>query len=359
MSSRGSQHKLYIVSRNRFCVWAFAGLICLCSALLFLDFQRRSTAVPVPVEHVPLKIPAEELRALHSHSRHNTTEVLEEAQSTRCFTAKCTVTEREEEPDSHRLIIAIVSDPVEDALYRQLARETWVSQANTVEGVRALFFFPASQTGAVAAEVAEHSDILVAQRSDESMPVGFQALAEIAARFSSSLLMRVSARSYIVPGRLLAKLDEVCSTRHCEGERIWAGKQLVTYGTGGTQYKADTGVDDYLPSMSSGAYVLSRPLVNALVLMHDRIGLKTISDDEGISMGLWLIPMPVRRIDLSASFYVDSPCCVLAGDEPRVVVDICAELSPGEPPAVLSVLERPEYVTMFHENLSNCKRRLV
>lgn len=349
----GPQSKPVGLSRSRLFTWGFAGLICCCFLFLFVDFKRRTTPVAVPEPPPPVSI--DDLRRLYAKkAADNTTEVLEEAQATRCFTQQCTVPPRSEELSEYRLTIGIVSDPISDASFRQAVRETWMQEANALDGVQALFFFPQNQASAMAAEAEQHGDVLIASQADESMPIGFQLVTSIAQRFSTSTIMRVSVRSYIMPQRIVDRLTNECRTKQCEDDPIWAGQQLVTSGTQGTLYKRDTGLDDYLPSMASPAYIISKSLATSLHLMHEKIGLKRLSDDEGLSMGLWLIPMPVQRIDLSQTFRLGDPCCVLDSDAPRMVVDVCEEVN-GQRPLVLATLARPEYVTLLHERAQRCR----
>jgi hypothetical protein len=320
----------------------FLGLSCLYPVVVLLQ-QKTENAVQLPLT-----------------SRNNTypvsdvARVLSEAQSTPCFTYQCQVDVRKDtRPPKITLLIGVISDAYKDAAFRSAARDTWVQSANKIAGVQVLFFFPVDSPE-LAAEAAANHDMITSTSSHDRMPVGYQMLSTFARRFSARYIMRVNVRSYVTVSRLMEALDKACIRPGCDGQAIWAGKQMVGQHVvpDGGEYTRHTQLKTYLPYMRSEAYVLSHSLASALTLMHDRIGLKVLGDED-VSIGLWLIPIPVTRINLTASFYVDSPCCVLEG---KPVLDICTQSSEGELPIVLGLLEKPEYLVMYHALLARCNK---
>jgi Galactosyltransferase len=273
--------------------------------------------------------------------------------ATACFSDKCHVAEPDHGPANVTLLIGIVSDTQKHADFREAARATWVPAARALSSVQVVFFFPEQHPVALE-EKARHNDVVFGSDTDRYMPVGYRMLQHFVAQYHARHILRVDVRSYVAVSRLLHRLDKVCSRPACEGEDIWAGRQVTNREVSELEpaYQFDTGLSMYLPYMSEGAYIISSSLASALVLMHNNVGLKPFHAED-ISMGVWLIPIAARRIDLSPSFHVGSVCCIKDGQTDRPLVDIC-EAQSDQLPIVLNLLEKPEYLRIYHEALQAC-----
>lgn len=269
-----------------------------------------------------------------------------------CFTEKCDGNTSDPSTIDTTVLIGILSDPVEDIEFRAAARETWVKLAQAMNHVRAVFFFPDSSE-AVRREAEQHRDIVIGAQADSNMPVAYQMLEHFAQANDALHILRVHVRSYVSVPRLLAKLEHVCIASKCKGEDIWAGRQITNKEiTNDRRYQEETGLSSYLPYMSSGAYVISMSLAAALSLMHNDIGLKYYGAED-VSLGLWLIPMAARRIDLGTSIQLERQCCFDSWGGMKV--DICTEQA-EQLPIVLGVLEKPQYLYKYHDAISACSR---
>jgi hypothetical protein len=255
------------------------------------------------------------------------------------------------------LLIGIISDPEEDVEFRAFARGTWVRSANAAgPDVKAVFFFPQrySSDRALREEASKYGDVMFGI-GDSDMPVAYQMFKQLSQQFTAQNILRVNVRSYVVIDRLLARLETLCERPACAGEHVWAGR-LVTNDTiphQDQQYLEDTGLAEYLPYMSADAYVLSTTLVQSLSLMHTGIGLKIYSAED-VSMGVWLIPIASRRIDLGTAVHIENPCCF--DKDGTVTVDICDRMN-EQYPVILSVLDKPEYLQQYHDSLASCPDR--
>jgi hypothetical protein len=358
-NARGCHSRYYVIARTRLLILVLLGLICLYTIAVLLQHHGQKATIAGTESEATKKLQRTTQNDSHPPpaSRYQSSlvpNVLSEAQSTPCFTDQCQVfVRRDTGPPNITLLIGVISDIYRDASFRSVARETWVKSANEIADVQVLFFFP-FDSAELADESAAHHDVIISTSSNDSMPIGYQMLSNFALRFSARHILRVDVRSYVVVSRLMEGLDKACTRPGCDGQAIWAGNQMIGQHLvpDGTGHRRHTGLGTYLPYMKSGAYVLSHSLASALTLMHNRIGLKVLGDED-VSIGLWLIPIPVTRIDFSSSFYVNSPCCVLGG---RPVVDICKQSSAGELPIVLSVLDKPEYLVMYHALLARCNK---
>eukprot|EP00892_Ulva_mutabilis_P003072 jgi/Ulvmu1/12766/UM096_0008.1 len=269
-----------------------------------------------------------------------------------CFTDKCDGSAVDSSSINTTILIGILSDPVDDLDFRAAARATWVKTAMAMDQVRVVFFFP-SKYEAVRQEAAQHNDIEFGTKSDSHMPAAYQMLEHFAQANDALHILRVHVRSYVSVPRLLAKLEHVCVASKCRGEDIWAGRQITHKEiTNDRRYQEQTGLSSYLPYMSSGAYVISMSLAAALSLMHNDIGLKYYGSED-VSLGLWLIPMAARRIDLGNAIQLEKPCCFDSWGIMKV--DICAEQA-EQLPIVLSVLEKPQYLQRYHDAIRECCR---
>ena len=267
-----------------------------------------------------------------------------------CFTDKCDGHGGDSSSINTTILIGILSDPVLDIEFRTAARETWVKTAKAMEHVRVVFFSPLS-SDAMRKEAEQHKDIVFGTQRDASMPAAFHMLQHFAQASDALHILRVDVRSYVSVPRLLAKLEHVCVASKCRGEDIWAGRQITNKEiTNDRRYQEETGLSSYLPYMSSGAYVISMSLAAALSLMHSEIGLKYYSAED-VSLGLWLIPMAARRIDLGTAIQLERPCCF--DSLGAMKVDICKEQA-EQLPIVLSVLEKPHYLHKYHDAISDC-----
>lgn len=251
------------------------------------------------------------------------------------------------------MIIGILSDPVEDIEFRAAARATWVASAKAQGDVDAVFFFTQEHASdpSLQQEVRLYGDIVFGVEQS-SFPAAHQMLELLAQQRAPHHILRVSVRSYVAVKRLLDRLQTLCARPGCVGEDIWAGRMITSRSipSEDLQYVGDTGLSMYLPYMSSGAYLLSTSLVNSLSLMHSEIGLKLYGGEDK-SLGVWLIPMAARRIDLGSAVHLERPCCVDA--DGVMTFDICVRIV-EQYPVILSELERPEYVKQYHEALMFC-----
>jgi hypothetical protein len=270
-----------------------------------------------------------------------------------CFSESCELERQPEAEVDVRLLVGIVSEHPEDAVYRSIARKTWANKANALPGVKIVFFVPAPGQG-IEEEQEQYGDIVLEDSNSDNMPIGYQMLHKLSQLPGVQNILSVGVRSVVNVQRLLAELDAACVNPSCRDQRIWAG-QLVTnrkIGDEGERYKAETGLSSYLPYMRNGSYVLSQSLATALVLMHTRIGLKPLADED-VSLGLWLVPVPVQRIDLSQSFYTEPGCCLDSRMKPKV--DVCARSESGHQPVLLANLDSPDSVIAYHEAFQRCK----
>lgn len=267
-----------------------------------------------------------------------------------CFTDKCDGNASSSSAAKTTILIGILSDPIADAEFRAAARATWVKVANELDQVRAVFFFPA-RSEMVQQEAEQYQDVVIGFQRNPHMPVAYQMLEHFADAHDALHILRVGVRSYVSVPRLLAKLDHVCAASKCIGEHIWAGRQITNKEiTHDRRYQEDTGLSSYLPYMSSGAYVISMALAEALSLMHNEIGLRYYGSED-VSLGLWMIPMAARRLDLGTAMQLEQPCCFDFWG--RMKVDICAEQ--GEQfPIVMSELAFPKYLFKYHASISAC-----
>ena len=252
------------------------------------------------------------------------------------------------------IVIGIISHPIEDIEFRAAARATWVRSVKGLgRAVDAVFFF--TQEHALDAglqdEASKHGDIVFGV-GDASMPVAYQMLEQLSQQFATRHIMRVGVRSYVVANRLLARLEAVCARPGCAGEDIWAGRMITSreIPTRDYQYLQDTGLSLYLPYMSSGAYVLSTSVAQSLSLMHTEIGLKLYGEEDR-EMGVWLIPMAARRIDLGSAVHLETGCCFNAAG--TMAFDVCARTA-EQYPVVVGELAQPEYLKKYHNALLVC-----
>jgi hypothetical protein len=272
-------------------------------------------------------------------------------EATACFTEKCDGSSEDDNANATTIMIGILSDPLADVAFRAAARSTWLQAARELDSVEAVFFFPAA-TDDLEREASEHKDVVFGSRRTLDMPLAFQMFEFMADNASARHILRVNVRSYVVISRLLARLEQLCAKPACAGEDIWAGRQIASREIPAEDraYAKDTGLTMYLPYMSSGAYLLSTSLASSLSLMHKEIGLKQLGAED-VSLGVWLIPMAARRVDLGSSVHLESDCCFDSAG--KMTFDICAR-SAEQLPVVLSTLERPEYLHQYHDALHAC-----
>jgi Galactosyltransferase len=252
------------------------------------------------------------------------------------------------------LIIGIISDPEEDFQFRTAARTTWVRSAkDSGLDMQPVFFFPQrhSSDRALQEEAKTHGDVVFGI-GDSNMPVAYQMLEHLSQKFNALHILRVNVRSYVVVDRLLARLETLCERPACAGEDIWAGRMVTSRSIRlqDAHYSEDTRLAEYLPYMSADAYILSTTLAQSLSLMHTDIGLKMYSAED-ISMGVWLIPMASRRIDLGSAVHIENSCCF--DDAGTMTVDICDRMA-EQYPVILSLLDKPEYLQQYHNALASC-----
>lgn len=269
-----------------------------------------------------------------------------------CFTDKCGDGLADSRSSNTTILIGVISDAELDVEFRTAARATWLATAKGMEHVQAVFFFPAP-TEALQQEADQCQDIAFGSNRHPAMPVAYQMLEHFVEKHDALHILRVDVRSYVSVPRLLAKLQQVCFASDCRGEDIWAGRQITNKEiTHDRHYQEETGLSSYLPYMSSGAYVISMSLAASLSLMHNEIGLKHIGDED-VSLGLWLIPMATRRIDLGTAVHLEKSCCFDSWG--RIKVDICDEHA-EQLPIVLSVLSDPQYLHKYHDAIATCSR---
>lgn len=269
-----------------------------------------------------------------------------------CFTDKCDGHAADSSAANTTILIGILSEPVADAEFRAAARATWVKTAQELDHVKAVFFFTASSE-TVQQEANTYRDVVVGAQRHPDMPAAFQMLEHFAEAPEALHILRVDVRSYVSVPRLLAKLEHVCAAAKCRGEDIWAGRQITNKEiTNDRRYQEETGLNSYLPYMSSGAYLISMTLAESLSLMHNEIGLKYFGSED-VSMGVWLIPMAARRIDLGTAMQLERPCCFDSWG--RMKVNVCTEQA-EQLPIVLSVLAKPQYLYKYHNAISACGR---
>ena len=222
-------------------------------------------------------------------------DVLNEAQARACFTDKCSVVREAPIALDTSLLVGILSKPEADVEYRAAVRDTWLGAAKSLPGVHAFFYFNAAHP-ALAAENATHGDILIVPPKDTSVAIGVQMLLHFSQHHPARLILRANVRQYIAVGRLLTRITDDCATPSCISENIWAGSLVRnrTVDPAAPQYKTDTGLESYLPYMTTDAYVMTHALAAALRLMHESIGLRSGVGPEDVAMALWLVPIPVR-----------------------------------------------------------------
>jgi hypothetical protein len=333
-------------------------IVCVLSALSCWHFfvvkgdpQKEAEKVPAPP--IRPKLDHKIQRQPQKGRRGGKVDALLDAKKVACFSESCDLERRPEPEADVRLLVGIVSEHPEDAKFRSIARKTWVEEANHVPGVNVTFFMPFSDDE-LAKEQKVHRDIVFGDSSNAHMPVGYQMLHRLSHFTGVQNILRVGVRSVVNVRRVLAELDAACTNPSCRDQRIWAGCVVNnrTIEDDGGRYKAATGLSKYLPYMSDGAYVLSHSLATALVLMHTRIGLKPLADEDA-SLGLWLVPVPVQRIDLSNSFYTEPGCCLDWRQKPKV--DVCARNKSGHLPVLLTNLKAPTNVDAYHRAFQRCK----
>ena len=84
--------------------------------------------------------------------------------------------------------------------------------------------------------------------------------------------------------------------------------------------------------------------------MHTEIGLKLYGEEDR-EMGVWLIPMAARRIDLGSAVHLETGCCFNAAG--TMAFDVCARTA-EQYPVVVGELAQPEYLKKYHNALLVC-----
>ena len=335
--------------RSRAFIWIAIALLSTLSLTLLL---RRQSAEPRSAAPAPPLVQLQQNRA-HviervARVRAPHTDALNDTQGAACFSQGCGAQRVPEPVRDIMLLIGVISAPG-DAPLRAAARRTWVQAATAQPGVQALFF-AATPAQVFLDEHVAHGDVLLSDRAHDGMPVALRMLAQLAAMTTVQNVLRVDVCSYVVVPRLLAALEAACSEPACRDEAVWAG-QLVAGAPVQPEhasYQQITGLPKYVPYMRGAAYVISHSLARALVLMHERIGLKDVGPED-VSMGLWLLPVPVRRVDLSDAVRMPPGCCVDAATG-RPSVSVCGPAAA----AVVGGLEAEAHIQAYHEALQRC-----
>lgn len=353
LRSRARSHSLHrsrvlTLPRSRALIWISIALLSTLTVLLFLQQQRPRSAAPRPPVVRPKYSEARIERVPRAKAPRS--DALNGTQGAACFSDGCSA-QREPEPVREVSLLVGVISASDEAELRAAARRTWVQAAAALPAVRVLFF-AATPTQAFLDEQATHGDVLLSDHEHDDMPVAFRMLAQLAKLTTVQNVLRVDVGSYVAVPRLLAALEAACEEPACRNQAVWAGA-LVSGAPVESQhagYQQATGLPKYAPYMRGEAYVISHSLVRALVLMHGRIGLKDVGPDE-VAMGLWLLPIPVHRVDLSAAVHLGPGCCVDAASR-RPSVDVCG--SNPAAAAILGGLEAAAYVHAYHDALQAC-----
>jgi hypothetical protein len=359
LSSRSVHPRNVLFHRTRLLVWVLVAL--LCGATVYLRYrsissQQSKTIVAEEAgrsEQHDTDIATLNERATVTSEAEAIADALKEASARPCFTDQCQVVRDDPPATNVTLLVGILSDATADADLRKAGRETWVQHAWQQPGVEAVFFFP-EHSPALAQEQAQYGDVVVPPAPIANMSAGVQMLLHLSSTSTARNILRVNVGQYIVVRRILARLAEACERPDCVKEQIWAGslvQQRPVEGSGTEQYKWDTGLQYYLPYMRKEAYVMSRTLAAALKLIHEHVGLRWWVGPEESSMGLWLVPVPVKRMQWATSMHLQPDCCV---SRAGLIVDICKPRNKqGHLPLVVNV-HQSVYMRRYHEALEQC-----
>ena len=325
-------HSLF-ANRTRLLIWLTAAVLCaLVAYIRWRDFATAAQDVALELkEGDPAEDQAEQAPPIEHQDVIDKPEtmsvaaVLRQAQSRACFTDKCTAVKEKEPETNVTLLIGVLSSPEKDVDFRQAARDSWVATARKVPGIEVIFFF-SEGSEALAAEQQQHGDLVIADGPIANHTSGTHMLMHLSEVSTARLIMRVDVNYYVVVQRLLNRLRQVCKEPDCRGEQLWAGNLIEhrkVEGPGTEQYQWDTGLTTFLPYMTMEAYIISRTLAAALKLMHDHVGLRWWVSTEDTAMALWLVPVPIKRINLSHMMLLQSKCCMHHG---RAQIDVCKKV---------------------------------
>jgi Galactosyltransferase len=158
---------------------------------------------------------------------------------------------------------------------------------------------------------------------------------------------------YVVVDRLVEETRNLWPRERLYLGRMWTGMSIIVNEKSpwdGTGYVQETGLQHHYPKyMSGGMYVLSRDLVALLVRMDAIVALQRWRSED-VSIGTWLTPFDIVRVDHRG---------FLVGGPPHKLVCQFRERFPLQP--ILSIHTKANLAVVKHavdtETTASCKKK--